>query len=309
MTETDEEASGSAASGSAASGRRGDVWRQFRRNGPALAGGLIVGLLGLAALTAPWLQDLGVIADPYELNPTTAHALPGGEHPLGTDYAGRDLLSRTVYGARISLSIGIGLQAIVLIIGGSIGLAAGYLGGMVDSVLMRFTDLMFAFPDLLFVLLIASVLGPGYGNILIAAGAVSWVFLARIVRGEVLAVREQDYVYAARASGTRGATIAVRHVAPNVVGPVIVTLTFGVPSAIFLEAFLSFVGVGLRPPTPSWGVMINDAYQVILTHPHEVLAPALAISLTTLSFNFIGDGLRDAIDPRMRADRGLGGVR
>lgn len=254
----------------------------------------------MAALAAPLLAKLGLLADPYELSIANRNGGPSEDLPLGADGLGRDLLSRLLHGARISLSIALLLQVATLVIGGTVGLVSGYLGGRIDKVLMRFTDVMFAFPDLLFVLVIASVLGGGYWNIVIAVGAVNWVFLARLVRGEVRSIKEQDFIEAARAAGSPGSRIVLRHVVPNSLGPVIVTLTFGVPAAIFLEAFLSFIGAGLQPPTPSWGNMIDEGYDAIFAYPHQILVPAVAMSLTMLSFNFIGDGLRDALDPRMR---------
>ena len=284
----------------ARAGLRHDAWERFRRHRAAVGGLVIVAVLMALAVAAPLLSRFGVIADPYELDVTQRNAGLTGEHPLGTDGLGRDLLSRTIYGARVSLSVGVLVQVVILAVGGTVGLVAGYLGGRVDNLLMRVTDVMFSFPDLLFVLVIASVVGPGYWNIFIAIGAVNWVFLARLVRGEVLAIKELDYIAAARAVGSRPRKILLRHVVPNSLGPVIVTLTFGVPAAIFIEAFLSFIGVGMRAPTPSWGVMVKEGYEAIYGHPHQVLVPAVAISLTTLSFNFIGDGLRDALDPRMR---------
>lgn len=282
-------------------GLRRDAWDRFRRHRAGVAGLAVVAVFVALAVGAPLLTRLGVIADPYELDVTQANAGLSPQHLLGTDGLGRDLLSRTIYGARVSLSVGVLVQVVVLAIGGTVGLAAGYLGGGVDNVLMRLTDVMFSFPDLLFVLVIASVVGPGYWNIFIAIGAVSWVFLARLVRGEVLAIKELDYIAAARAVGSRPRKVLLRHVVPNSLGPVIVTLTFGIPAAIFTEAFLSFIGVGMRAPTPSWGVMVKEGYEAIYGHPHQVLVPAVAISLTTLSFNFIGDALRDALDPRMRS--------
>jgi len=279
---------------------RRQAWQRFRRHRLAVAGLVIVGVLVGLAFAAPLLKRLGVIADPYALDTLHARAAPSRAHLLGTDGLGRDMLSRTIYGARVSLSVGILVQLAALLIGGGIGVAAGYIGGRVDNLLMRFTDVMFSFPDLLFVLVIASVVGSGYWSIFIAIAAVNWVFLARLVRGEVLAVKELDYIAAARASGTKPGKVVFRHLVPNILGPVIVTVTFAIPSAIFIEAFLSFIGVGMQPPTPSWGVMVKEGYEAIFANTHQVLIPAVAISLTTLSFNFIGDGLRDALDPRMR---------
>jgi len=276
-----------------------DAWGRFRRHKAGVVGLVVVAVLVALAVAAPLLTKFGVIADPLELDVTQRNAGPSGEHLLGTDGLGRDLLSRTIYGARVSLSVGVLVQVVILAVGGTVGLVSGYFGGRVDNLLMRLTDVMFSFPDLLFVLVIASVVGPGYWNVFIAIGAVSWVFLARLVRGEVLAIKELDYIAAARAVGSRPGKILLRHVVPNSLGPVIVTLTFGIPAAIFIEAFLSFIGVGMRAPTPSWGVMVKEGYEAIFGHPHQVLVPAVAISLTTLSFNFIGDGLRDALDPKL----------
>lgn len=277
---------------------RRDVFQRFRRNRLAVAGLVIVSILGVVALAAPLLTSLGVIGDPYEFALQDPNAGWSWEHPLGTDYLGRDILARTIYGARISLSLGLLIQLALVLVGGAVGLTAGYVGGWVDNGLMRVADAAYAFPDLIFVLVIASILGPGYWNLIIAAAVVNWVFLARLVRGEILRIKEQDYVAAARATGSGPMKIFRRHLFPNALGPVLVSVTFGIPAAIFLEAFLSFIGVGLRPPTPSWGVMINEGYQAVFAFPLQILPSALAISLTVLSFNFIGDGLRDALDVR-----------
>jgi len=274
------------------------VWRRFRRHRLAVVGLGVVTILVAVALFAPLLSRAGVLGDPYKVALDNRNAGTTFSHPLGTDYLGRDLLARLIYGARISLSLGLLIQVAVVAIGGAIGLAAGYVGGWVDNLLMRLADATFALPDLLFVLVIVSVLGPGYWNIVIAVGLVNWAFLARLVRGQVLAIKEEDYVAAARTMGTRPVRMLGRHIIPNLLGPVIVTVTFGIPAAIFLEAFLSFLGVGLRPPVPSWGVMIREGYEAIFAYPQEVTFTAIFISVTVLSFNFIGDGLRDALDPR-----------
>ncbi|HEY8635050.1 MAG TPA: ABC transporter permease, partial [Candidatus Dormibacteraeota bacterium] len=180
------------------------------------------------------------------------------------------------------------------------GLVAGYSGGWIDNALMRFTDIMYAFPDLLFVLIIVAALGPTYLNILFAIGFVAWVGLARLVRGQVLSIKEKEYVEAAHAAGTSPFKIILKHLLPNSLGPVIVTLTFGIPAAIFTEAVLDFLGVGLRPPQPSWGVMVFEGYAAVDSYPYLVIIPCVALSMTMLAFNFVGDGLRDALDPRMR---------
>jgi oligopeptide transport system permease protein len=277
-----------------------DVWRRFRRNRLAVAGAVIVAILVLDALFAGLLVQLGIVQDPIKQHVETSLAGPSAQHLLGTDYLGRDMLSRLMFGARISLTIGILVQAIYVVAGGSIGLVAGYAGGRVDNLLMRFTDIWYAFPDLLFVLVLVSVFGPSLLSIFAAIGIVGWVNLARLVRGQVLSIKEKEFVESARAVGSSHFKIVVRHLVPNALGPVIVTLTFGIPAAIFLEAALSYLGVGIQPPTPSWGVMIQDGYQSIYASPWGVAFPGLAIAITMLSFSFIGDGLRDALDPRMR---------
>jgi ABC-type dipeptide/oligopeptide/nickel transport system permease subunit len=261
----------------------------------------IVVLLIVAAITAPILQRIGLLQDPTAQEVVNSYARVGTPHHLlGTDELGRDVLSRVVFGAQVSLTIGFLVQAIVLVIGGTIGLASGYFGGRVDNVLMRFTDIMYAFPDLLFVLIIVAALGPSLTNIFVAIGLVYWVGLARILRGQVLSIKEKEFVEAAHAAGSPPIKIIAKHLLPNALGPVIVVLTFGVPAAIFTEAVLDFVGVGIRPPTPTWGQMVFEGYVAADAYPSLVLIPCVALSITMLAFNFIGDGLRDALDPRMR---------
>jgi oligopeptide transport system permease protein len=277
-----------------------DVWRRFRRNRLAVAGGAVVAILVLDALLAGLLVQFGLVQDPIKQHVETSLAGPTAQHLLGTDYLGRDMLSRLMFGARISLTIGILVQAIYVVIGGTIGLVAGYAGGRVDNLLMRFTDIWYAFPDLLFVLVLVSVFSPSLLSIFAAIGIVNWVGLARLVRGQVLSIKEKEFVESARAVGSSHFKIVLRHLVPNALGPVLITLTFGIPAAIFLEAALSYIGVGIQPPTPSWGVMISDGYQAIYASPWQVAFPAIAIAITMLSFTFIGDGLRDALDPRMR---------
>ena len=278
-----------------------DAWRRFRRNRLAVTSLTIVVLLIVAAITAPILQRIGLLQDPTAQEVVNSYARVGTPHHLlGTDELGRDVLSRVVFGAQVSLTIGFLVQAIVLVIGGTIGLASGYFGGRVDNVLMRFTDIMYAFPDLLFVLIIVAALGPSLTNIFVAIGLVYWVGLARILRGQVLSIKEKEFVEAAHAAGSPPIKIIAKHLLPNALGPVIVVLTFGVPAAIFTEAVLDFVGVGIRPPTPTWGQMVFEGYVAADAYPSLVLIPCVALSITMLAFNFIGDGLRDALDPRMR---------
>jgi oligopeptide transport system permease protein len=278
-----------------------DAWMRFRRNRLAVGSLAFVVLLITLALIAPLLERFGLLQDPTAQDVVSNYLGPGAAHHiLGTDDLGRDVLSKVIFGSQVSLSIGILVQAIVLVIGGSIGLAAGYFGGWIDNLLMRFTDIMYAFPDLLFVLIIVAALGPTLLNIFVAIGLVSWVGLARLVRGQVLSIKEKEFVEAARAAGSSPIKIILKHLLPNSLGPVIVTLTFGIPAAIFTEAVLDFLGVGLRPPQPTWGVMVFEGYAAVDAYPYLVIIPCVALSMTMLAFNFIGDGLRDALDPRMR---------
>lgn len=278
-----------------------DAWSRFRRNRLAVLGAALVIFLVLVAFLSPLLVHLGFLIDPLKQEVEHIEAGPGQfGHPLGTDELGRDTLSRLMYGSRISLSVGILVQGIILPIGLAIGLAAGYFGGRIDNLLMRFTDIWYAFPDLIFVLVLVSVFGPSLLSIFGAIALVNWVGLARLVRGQVLSIKEKEYIEAARSSGSAPFKLIVKHLLPNSLGPIIVTLTFGIPQAIFLEAVLSFLGVGIQPPTPTWGQMVFDGYEAIYANPSSVVFPAFAIGFTLLAFSFIGDGLRDALDPRMR---------
>jgi ABC-type dipeptide/oligopeptide/nickel transport system permease subunit len=278
-----------------------DAWERFRRNRVAMAGLVLITMLVLIAISAPLLIHLGLIQDPINQDVSNIEVGPGqAGHLLGSDQLGRDTLSRLVFGSRISLSVGILVQAIILPIGLTIGLTAGYFGGRIDNLLMRFTDVWYAFPDLIFVLVLVSVFGPSLLSIFGAIALVNWVGLARLVRGQVLAIKEKEFIDAARSVGSPPLKLILRHLLPNSLGPIIVTLTFGIPQAIFLEATLSFLGVGIPPPTPTWGQMVNDGYEAVYANPTSVVFPALAIGFTLLAFTFIGDGLRDALDPRMR---------
>ncbi len=280
-----------------------DAWQRFRRNPIAVIGLVIVAIITLSAIFARIVFAFHLPFLPDYLTQDPANADLGffsKGHILGSDYLGRDMLSRLLYGAGISLTIGVLTQVIYLVIGAAIGLTSGYLGGRADNLLMRFVDVWYAFPDLLFLLVVVSVFGASLFTIFFAIGLIYWVDLARLIRGQVLSIKEKEYVEGARAAGSSPMKIILRHLVPNSLGPVIVALTFGIPRAIFLEATLSFLGAGIVPPTPSWGVMIHDGYESIFAHPIEVLLPAVAIAITMLSFSFIGDGLRDSLDPRMR---------
>ena len=233
-------------------------------------------------------------------------SLPQVAHPLGTDYLGRDLLARIIAGARVSLFIGFIAPLLSVAIGIVIGGIAGFFGGRTDAVLMRVTDFVLALPFLLFMILFKVVLGGGPGEngiipMLIAMIALSWTGPARLTRGQILQLRESEFVQASKLLGAKPLYLIFRHLLPNTLGVILVSLTFAIPSAIFTEAFLSFIGMGVVPPTPSWGSLCNDGIQTFLTHPHEFIFPALIISITVLAFNLLGDGLRDALDPKMRS--------
>ena len=274
----------------------GDAFVRLRRNRLAVAGAIIIISLALASIIVP-------LVSPYEFDEQNLNAIlegPSHAHLLGTDGLGRDVFTRLFYGARTSLAVGIFVQFIVLAIGLPIGALAGYAGGRVDNLLMRFVDVMFAFPDLLLIILIRAILGGSIYMIFLAIGLVAWVNLARLIRGQILSLKQRDFITAARAMGGSGPYITLRHLLPNSLGPVIVLVTFGIPRAIFAEAALSYIGIGIKPPTPSWGTMIQDGYNNIFGAPYLVLFPAIAVGILMLAFTFLGDGLRDALDPRER---------
>jgi len=274
----------------------GDAFIRLKRNKLALAGGAFIILLTLAAIFAPLIT-------PYSFDQQMYDEIlegPSAKHWLGTDQLGRDAFSRLIYGARTSLAVGVFTQFIVLAIGLPLGAIAGYAGGRTDNLLMRFVDVMYAFPDILLIILLRSILGGSIFMIFLAIGLVGWVGVSRLIRGQILSLKERDFVNAARAMGGSGSYITSRHLLPNSLGPIIVTVTFNIPRAIFAEAALSYIGIGVKPPTPSWGTMIRDGYDVLFATPHLILVPAIAIALLMLAFTFLGDGLRDALDPRLR---------
>ena len=271
-----------------------DAWRRLLRNRLAVAGMVVICLVVLVAL----LADVVPLPDPTFQFPASSYARPSPAHLLGNDQVGRDVLSRLVHGARLSLSVAVFAQAIILVIGLTIGGLAGYFGGRIDNWLLRFTDVFYAFPDLLFVIIITTALGANLTNIILAIGLVNWTDLARLVRGQTLTLRERDFVQAARSLGASPARLLLQHLLPNAAGPIIVRLTYGIPQAIFAEAVLSFIGLGVRPPQASWGTMVQQGNEAIFSAPHLVLFPAVAIALTMLAFNFLGDGIRDALDPQ-----------
>ena len=261
-----------------------------------MAGGFVVVLLCLIAIFADVLAPR-----PYtKTNFGRLNEAPSRDYLLGTDALGRDLLSRMIYGARVSMLVGLGAQVIVVAIGVPIGALSGYFGGRTDLFLTRFIDVMYAFPRLLFVILVMSMLGAGLTNIFLAIGVTGWVGIARQTRAQVLTIKEKEYVDAARGLGAGFRRLLTRHILPNALTPIVVAVTFGIPEAIFTEAALSFIGVGINPPTPSWGQMVGEGQQFIRSYWHLAVFPAIAIAITMLSFTFFGDGVRDALDPKMK---------
>ena len=271
-----------------------DAYRRLARNRMARASLVFIVALALMALLAPLIAPYDPTLQDYSIVQTG----PSWQHLFGTDALGRDQLSRVIYGARTSLTVGLLAQAIVIGLGLTLGSLAALGGRRIDNLVMRCTDIMYAFPDLLFVILIAAVLGSSIYNIFLAIGLVHWTDTARLVRGQMLSLKERDFVLAARATGAAPLRIVLVHMLPNTLGPVIVVATFGIPRAIFAEAALSFIGIGVKPPTPSWGTMVHEGYNAILSTPSLVLFPALAIATVMMAFTFLGDGLRDALDPQ-----------
>ena len=274
----------------------GDAFIRLRRNRLAVVGGILVLLIALAAIFVPLFSPYGFA----EQNLDAIREGPSWSHPFGTDELGRDVFTRLFAGARTSLMVGIFTQVIVLAIGLPIGAAAAYAGGRADNLIMRFVDVMYAFPDILLIILIRAILGGSIYMIFLAIGLVAWVSVARLVRGQILSLKQRDFATAAKAMGAPGRYIVWRHLLPNSLGPIIVLVTFGIPRAIFAEAALSYIGIGIKPPTHSWGTMIRDGYDLIFSAPHLVLFPAIALGILMLAFTFLGDGLRDALDPRLR---------
>jgi oligopeptide transport system permease protein len=274
----------------------GDAIVRLRRNYFAMAGLGFIILLALLAICAPLITHYG-FADQHL---TEILQGPSWKHWMGTDQLGRDTFARLLYGARTSLAVGIFTQFVVICIGLPIGATAGYAGGKVDNYIMRFVDVMYAFPDILLIILLRSVLGGSIYMLFLAIGLVGWVNIARLVRGQIMSLKSRDYISAARAMGGMGRYITWKHLLPNSLGPIIVSVTFNVPRAIFTEAALSYIGIGVKPPTPSWGAMIQDGFNLIFSKPYMLLFPAIALALLMLAFTFLGDGLRDALDPKLR---------
>ncbi|HEX5633747.1 MAG TPA: ABC transporter permease [Gemmatimonadales bacterium] len=276
-------------------------FRQRLSRDPMLqAGVVLVTLVAVAGLAAPWIAP----HDPIRGDIQGAYLLaPSGTYPFGTDTQGRDILSRVVWGARISLGVGLISQSVATLLGVTLGLVAGYYGRWVDAVVMRFADITLAFPTLLLLIAVAAAVRPSLPVVFMLIGVVGWAGMARLVRSQVLVLRNADYVQAARALGARDRHILFRHLLPNVRGPVIVAATLGIAGAMMAEAALSFVGLGAQPPTPSWGAMVADGRDLLRVAPWVSVAPGLAIGLAVLGFNLVGDALRELYDPRLRTER------
>jgi peptide/nickel transport system permease protein len=274
----------------------GDVWRRLRRSPGALCGLGVVLLILLAAIFAPLLAH----ADPLAQNLAAQDLPPGPGHPFGTDKLGRDLFSRVVFGARISIAIGFVAVGLAITLGTLVGTLAGYLGGWVDSTLSGAMDVMLAFPSIILAIAITTILGPSITNLMLAIGIVYIPQYARLARAAVLDVREEDFIEAARALGAVTPAILTRHVLPNILAPLLVQATLGVATAELEAAGLSYLGLGARPPAPEWGAMLNDARDYWLSAPWALVFPGLSITVLVLGFNLLGDGLRDALDPRGR---------
>jgi peptide/nickel transport system permease protein len=283
------------AAASAPARRRTSVWGRFRRHKVALVGSVILLALVIGAVGAPVFAR----NDPYRVNISAYRKPPRAANPLGTDSSGRDVLSRLLHAGRVSLSVGLVAVSIYTAIGVVLGAIAGYYGRWVDSTIMRLADIVLAFPTLILIITIVSLIGPSIYNVMLVIGLLGWPPIARIVRGLFLSLREREFILAGRTIGASNGRIIFRHILPNALAPVIVAATFGIANAILLEAGLSFLGLGVQPPQPSWGNMLTDArgLTVLESMPWMWIPPGIAIALAVLAINFIGDGLRDALDP------------
>nr|ACN58945.1 ABC-type dipeptide/oligopeptide/nickel transport system [uncultured bacterium BLR7] len=284
-----------------------DAKRRLFRNKAAVAGMIALGIVTLLAILAPFLSpysydftDYSIISCAPAWWPGEARCFAGGAHWFGTDGLGRDLFVRTLFGARVSLAVGITATMVSLAIGVLYGAISGFIGGRVDAVMMRTVDILYSLPFIFFVIILMVTFNQNFFLLFIAIGAVSWLTMARIVRGQTLSAKQKEYVEAARAAGVGPFGIIVKHVVPNVVGPVIVYVTLTIPGVILAESFLSFLGLGIREPFTSWGVLISEGAGQLETAPWSLIFPASFMALTLFCFNFIGDGLRDALDPKDR---------
>lgn len=273
-----------------------DAWRRFKANPMALLGLIILLLFLVACFAGP----LFAVHDSTTQSLTLRDKPPSADHWFGTDALGRDLFVRTLYGGRISLAVAFFAGLVQLFIGVIYGATSGLLGGKWDNFMMRVVDTVDSIPMTIYVILLAVILEPGLTSIFVAIGIVYWTSMARLVRAQVLALKEQEFMLAARALGASRMRLVIRHLIPNALAPIIVELTFSIPRAIFTESFLAFIGLGVSAPTASWGVLASDGFKGLRSYPWELVFPAAAIIIISLSFNFIGDGLRDALDPKQR---------
>lgn len=273
-----------------------DAWRRLKKNRAAFIGLCIVSLYALLAIFAPILSHYSYTA----MDANAMYALPSPEHWLGCDATGRDLWVRLWMGGRVSLTIGLCAATINMCVGAVIGGLCGYYGGKLDMIVMRIVDVLYGIPSLIITILVMMVLGSGIKTLVVALCIVGWVGTCRFIRGEVYRLKEQDYVLAAKVLGVSDFVIIMRHIIPNIMGMMVTNLCMAIPGAIFQEAFLSYIGLGIKPPDCSWGILAKEGIQVLRAYPHEVIIPAFFICTTMLALNLLGDGLRDAVDPKLR---------
>ncbi|MBX2847405.1 MAG: ABC transporter permease [Acidiferrobacterales bacterium] len=275
-----------------------DAWVRLKKNKLAYWSMFVILALIVLAILTPWITPYGYEQQNLELGASP----PSAAHWFGTDIFGRDLLTRLMYGGRVSLAVGIIATSVALVIGVAWGTVAGYVGGRVDAVMMRVVDALYALPFIIFIILLMVVFGQSILLLFLAIGAVEWLTMARIVRGQVQSIRNQEFIEAARAMGLSTPHILLKHVVPNSLGPIIVYATLTVPQVMLLEAFLSFLGLGIQPPQSSWGVLISRGAETMEDFPWLLIFPGLALSITLFALNFLGDGLRDALDPKASKD-------
>ncbi|MBO6137834.1 MAG: ABC transporter permease [Lachnospiraceae bacterium] len=277
-----------------------DAWRRLKKNKSAFTGLVIVVIYSLLAVFAPMFSRYGF----SDMDPNSMNALPSLVHWLGCDSTGRDLWVRIWMGARVSLTIGLSAATINMCIGAVIGGLSGYYGGKLDMVVMRIVDILYGIPSLIVTILVMVVIGRGIATLIIAMCIVGWIGTCRFVRGEVYRLKNQDFVLAAKVLGVKNLSIIIRHIIPNIMGLLVTNLCMAIPGAIFQEAFLSYIGLGITPPNCSWGILAKEGIKMLRVAPHEVLIPAFFICTTMLALNLLGDGLRDALDPRLRGSEG-----
>ena len=275
-----------------------DAWRRLLANKAAVAGGLILLFLIVLAIFAPWIAPHSYAYQNLELGAQP----PSSEFLLGTDTLGRDLFSRILYGARVSLLVGFVATGVALVIGVSWGIIAGYFGGKIDSLMMRIVDVLYGLPFIIFIILLMVIFGRNIWLLFAAIGAVEWLTMARIVRGQVLSIKNQEYVLAAQAMGVTNMQMFRKHIFPNILGPIAVYATLTIPQVMLLEAFLSFLGLGIQPPMSSWGTLIRYGVESMEEYSWLLIYPGLTFTITLFALNFFGDGLRDALDPKISSD-------